>query len=162
MRYDEVGYEKKIRKDGVIFYELQWSKYLHCKTKFVALKRFTEMTGIYIVFYMNNYKRLTPIMLGASWYSGLRSSILRLFDDITVSSIPKHIVSKIKNEDIYIKYLEVYELDDFLNMFFVLKESYNDIFIDTNGLSAPKDINLVKIIDKKTKKYFKSKENLDI
>ncbi len=157
MNPNDIGYEKKIRKDGLILYQLQWAPYFQCKSKFEVLKSFTEMTGIYLVFVMNKYKRLTPLMIGAAWYTGLRPSILRLYDTITKTSVPpaiSDIVSDEKNE-IYIKYLEIYDLTDLTHISYALSELYPNIYFDSNGLPRPEDEDDVRIIDNNTKRYYK-------
>jgi len=160
MKEKIIGYTKRNKNDR-IEYHLTWSNYF-LATKFEVLKKLTEMTGIYVIFYLNKYKRLTPIMLGAAWYSGLRPMVLKVYTKLSTDNIPDYIYTKIENEKIYIKYIEIYVLEDMLNIFFKLKEIYNDAFIDTNGLQCPTNLDRIKIIEKETKFYNKKYPHPDI
>jgi hypothetical protein len=159
---NEIGYKKKIKKD-CIEYTLSWSNYI-LADKFTILKKFNEMTGLYAIFTLNKYNRLTPIFFGAAWYSGLRSMILKLYDADSDLTIPKSIYTMMENEKIYIKYMEIYLLDDFLKIFFKLKEQYKDAYIYTNGLEKPEklDLKFIKLVDKETKTYHKSHQKPNI
>jgi len=154
---NEVGYKKKITRDYVE-YTLHWSDYL-LADKFTMLKKLNEMTGLYVLFAMNKYKRLSPIILGAAWYSGLRSMAIKLFDFETLSDIPQDIKKTIENGEVYIKYMEIYVLEDFIEIFFKLKNFYKNTFVDTNGLTIPEDLNLrnIRLVDDETKAYHKNK-----
>ncbi|HOJ63747.1 MAG TPA: hypothetical protein PLE45_04935 [Spirochaetota bacterium] len=155
-----IGYTRKNRPDR-IEYHLTWSNYF-LATKFDVLKKLTEMTGIYVVFYLNKYKRLTPLMLGAAWYSGLRPMALKIYTKVSTDNIPAYIYSKVETEKIYIKYIEIYVLEDMLNIFFKLREQYKDAFIDTNGLECPSNLDRVKIVEENTKFYHKTYPHPDI
>lgn len=155
-----IGYVKKNKLD-CIEYHLKWSNYF-LATKFEVLKKLNEMTGIYVVFYLNKYKRLTPLMLGAAWYSGLRPMVLKIYTKVSTDNIPDYIYNKIEEEKIYIKYIEVYALEDMLNIFFKLKERYRDVFVDTNGLPPPQNLDFVKLIEKEVKIYNKHYPHPDI
>lgn len=160
MKEKIIGYRKKNKPDR-IEYHITWSNYF-LATKFDVLKKLTEMTGIYVVFYLNKYKRLTPLMLGAAWYSGLRPMALKIYTKLSTDNIPDYVYSKVENEKIYIKYIEIYTLEDMLNIFFKLKECYKDAYIDTNGLHAPEDLSMIKIIETNTKFYNKKYPHPDI
>ncbi len=155
-----IGYTKK-KKPDCIEYHLTWSNYF-LANKFDVLKKLTEMTGIYVVFYLNKYKRLTPLMLGAAWYSGLRPMALRIYTRVSTDNIPAYVYSRVEQEQIYIKYIEIYVLEDMLNIFFKLKEKYKDAFIDTNGLQSPENLDFIKLIEKDVKVYHKKYPHPDI
>ncbi|MBR6198902.1 MAG: hypothetical protein IKQ61_01415 [Spirochaetales bacterium] len=159
MRTGDVGYEKKVRRDGLILYNLQWPPYFYCESKFDVIKTFTEMTGVYVIFVMNKYKRLTPLMIGGAWYTGLRPSILRIFDTVTLTNVPKEIseIAADKDNKIYIKYMEIYDLSDLINIMYALRDMYPDIHFDNNGLQPTEETENVRLIDKNTKKYYRSK-----
>jgi hypothetical protein len=158
--FKELGYKRKIKRD-YIEYTLHWSPYIP-GDKFTLLKKLTEMTGLYVVFYQNKYKRLYPLFLGAAWYSGLRPMALRFFHPSSTDNIPTHIISKFENEKIFLKYIEIYVLEDFMDIFFKLKEHYKDVFVDTNGLVLDKSIDMVRIVDKETKTYHKDPDKMNI
>jgi hypothetical protein len=153
---NEEGYKKRYKKDH-IEYTLNWSKYV-LADKFRVLTKFNEMTGLYVVFMLNKYRRLEPILLGAAWYSGLRSMILKLYNPSVEETIPGNILSLIGKEKVYIKSMEIYVLDDFLDIFFKLTENYKNVYFDTNGLEKPQnfDPRSIKLVDKETKTYHKS------
>lgn len=158
---DDTGYKKKVKRD-YIEYTLRWSPYLVCE-KFNVLKKLTEMTGLYVIFYKNKYNRLFPLFLGAAWYSGLRPMALRFFHPSSNDHIPANVISKFENkEKIFLKYIEIYVLEDFLDIFFKLKEHYKDVFTDTNGLVQEKTIDCVKLVDKETKTYYKRSDKMNI
>lgn len=158
MGYGE--YTKKMRNRDVI-YNITWSDYL-VGTKFNILQKTTEMTGLYVVFFRNKYNRLTPCIVGAAWYTGLRPSLLKLFNRLSIDVLPAHIFTKLQNEKIFIKYIEVYELVDLTEMLYSIKEKYPQAFFDTNGLPPPEHPNFVKTIDINTKIYYKQKKDTDI
>ncbi|OHD06337.1 MAG: hypothetical protein A2Z98_14925 [Spirochaetes bacterium GWB1_27_13] len=97
------GYDKKIKKD-CIQYSLKWSPYI-LGEKFNVLKKLTEMTGLYVVFSLNKYKRLIPVILGASWYTGLRPTVLKIFTPTSVDVIPLSVTQKLEDQKLYIKRL---------------------------------------------------------
>lgn len=150
----------KIESHDKIIYNLSWSDYI-LADKFTVIKKFSEMTGIYVVFYINKYKRLEPILLGSAWYTGFRPILLRLFTLTGVDPLPKEIINTIKKEKAYIKYIEVYNLDDQENILYKLKEKYSKAFFDTNGLPEPEDLFTIKLNDP-TKIYYKKKHQPDI
>jgi hypothetical protein len=158
----ELGYDRKVKRD-CIEYTLHWSHYIPGE-KFTLLKKLTEMTGLYVFFYQNEYNRLYPLFLGAAWYSGLRPMALRFFNPASSDNIPSHVISKFENEKvkIFLKFIEVYVLEDFLDIFFKLKEHYKDVFTDTNGLVLEKKIDIVKIVDKETKTYYKDRKIINM
>lgn len=159
MRKNELGYDKR-QKRKCLEYTISWSRYIEAK-KETILNKFNEMTGIYIVFELNKYKRLAPIMLGIAWYSGLRTTLLKLFHRIAMDKLPDNILETVENKTTYIKYLEVYDLDDVRNIFFKIKDKYPEVYTDTHGLTCPENIKQVNVIDKFTKIYFK-KQKVDI
>lgn len=156
----EHGYDKKER-NGNRFYSVTWSPYI-IGEKFNILKKFTEMTGVFVLFYVNKYKRLAPLAVGAAWYTGLRPTLLKYFHKMTGEFIPEFVMNKIDNDKIYIKFVEVYVLDDFLDILFSTASKYKDVFVDTNGLPCPADIANVRVMDDNTKIYYKPVKPLDI
>ena len=137
---NESSYEKKSIRD-VTFYNVNWSGYLNCE-KFNILKKLTDMTGIYVVFEVNEYKRLSPILLGGAWFTGLRTTTLKLFNPTSVDPIPKELLRKISTGKTYLKYLEIYILDDYQNIFSKLKEIYQSAHFDTNGSTSLKELTM--------------------
>jgi len=153
MNRNEIGYHKSVKQNGDIVYEAQWSPYYYAQSKFDVLKRLTEMTGIFVVFYLNKYKRLTPIMLGAAWYTGLRPSMLRIYDKFAENIIPDKVKDLVENEKIYYKFLEIYDLEDFIDIFYKCCDIYCEAFIDNNGLEKTDRAERVYLVDNKTKIY---------
>ncbi len=153
-------YEKKKHKD-TISYGLTWSDYIE-GTKFNVLQKMTEMTGIYVVFYLNKYKRLAPCVVGGAWFTGLRPTLLKLFSRLPSDVLPNHIFTKIQSEKIFIKYLEIYDLNDFTDILYSIKDKYPQAFFDSNGLPVSEHSENVKTIDINTKIYYKEKADLDI
>lgn len=151
---NETKYEKKEIK-GKTLYNINWSEYLVCE-KFNILKKLNEMTGIYVIFTLNKYKRLTPIFLGGAWYTGLRTTTLKLFNPTSIDPIPQFLKDSVANDKNYIKYLEIYILDDYINIFSKLRENYTDVYYDSNGIEIPENIENVKLIDANTKTHHKS------
>lgn len=156
MDRNEIGYRKSIKNNGDIVYETQWSPYYYAQSKFDVLKKLTEMTGIYVVFYLNKYKRLAPIMLGAAWYTGLRPSMLRIYDKFAENIIPNEVKNLVENEKIYYKFLEIYDLEDFIDIFYKCCDIYGEAYIDNNGLEKTNRTERVYLIDHKTKIFKRS------
>lgn len=154
------GYSKKVKGKYKV-YQLTWSNYIEGK-KFEVLKKFTEMTGIYVVFYVNKFKRLTPCIVGGAWFTGLRPTLLKLFNRLQCDTLPEHIFNKLQNEKVYIKSMEVYELSDFSDILFSIKNKYPQAFFDSNGVPEPEDCDCVKTIDINTKIYYKQKKDIDL
>lgn len=155
-----VGYKKKLQGNYRV-YEINWSPYV-AADKFTILKTYTEMTGIYVVFYLNKFKRLTPCMIGGAWFTGLRPTLLKLYHRLPSDTMPLRIYNQIQAEKIYIKAIEVYDLGDFTDILFSLKDKYPQAFLDTNGIPPTPDPDNVKTIDINTKIYYKQKKDLDI
>jgi hypothetical protein len=149
-------YKKMIKRDET-YYNLEWSPYIVCE-KFTMLKKLTEMTGIYVVFMLNKYKRLEPIFVGTAWYSGLRPMVLKLFNPSSMDNIPRKVEEIVKNEKVFLKFLEVYDLPDIVNITYKLKEWYKEAFFDGNGLQKPEGLQDIKLIDTDTKTYHKKKK----
>jgi len=109
------------------------------------------MTGIYVVFSLNVRKRLTPLFMGGAWYTGLRSTALKLFNPTSIDPIPQFLREAFEKEKMYLKYLEIYVLEDYQNIFSKLLDTYPGIYHDTNGIEIPENLENVKVIDNNTK-----------
>ncbi|MCG8571905.1 MAG: hypothetical protein MJB14_17355 [Spirochaetes bacterium] len=150
-----MGYTKKIRQKNLEF-NITWSPYI-LASKMTVLRKFTELTGIYVVFQLNQYKRLNPIMLGLAWYTGFRSTLLKLFDRNSNEQVPDSVMDQVadKNEKTYIKFLEITNLQDAQCMLYKLKELYPDAHFDPNGIKGLPSLKRIKVKDVNTKIYFK-------
>lgn len=157
---NETSYEKNVKSRKTV-YSVKWSDYI-AVTKFNVVKKFTEMTGIYIVFYLNKYKRLAPLVGGIAWYTGFRPSLLRLYSADYVDRLPKRVLEKVEDEKIVVKFVEIHKLEDLREIFFTLMAKYPDIYVDTNGIPPIEDLSKIKVIDSNTKIYYKKKQNIDI
>jgi hypothetical protein len=133
--------------------------------KFMILRKFSEMTGIFVLFYLNEYKRLTPMMLGAAWFTGLRPLLLKLFSRVSIDNIPRQILTMMEKEKVFIKYFTVSHTRDQANILYKLKEQYPDAYFDPNGLmreEAEDDLETVKLFDPTTKTHHKIRPMPDI
>ncbi len=145
----------KEQRHGALVYKLTWSEYI-LADKLNILKKLNEMTGIFVVFYLNKYKRLTPLILGIAWYTGFRPTVLMLHSSISSDPLPDSIREIISNEEIYLKYLEIFELDDLINIYDKLSDSYGSVFQFRNGITIPKTGPHIKVLNNNTKNYRKN------
>lgn len=149
----ESTYTKKKSK-GTRIYSINWSNYL-LGTKLNVLKKLTEMTGVFVIFYVNKYNRLAPCMIGGAWYTGFRPTLLKLFSRLPSDVIPLELFNRLEYEKVYIKHVDIYDLDDFTDILYSVKEKYPNVFFDNNGIPPPAHNDAVKTIDENTRIYYK-------
>lgn len=159
MRPRGYGYYKK-EKRNYLEYGITWSNYLKVDKTFI-IQKFSELTGIYVIFELNKYKRLEPIMVGTAWFNGFKSSLLRLYNDIMIDRVPKHVFEKVRDKKTFMKFIEIETLEDEVNIFYKLKEKYPEAYFDSSGLEEPKGLDRIKVVDINTKIYHK-KRKVDI
>ncbi len=136
-------------------FKIKWSDYIEVN-KFNILKKTTEMTGIFVVFTLNKYKRLTPLILGIAWYTGFRPTLLMLCSTISSDPIPQNIRDILENEKNYFKYLEISNLQDMIDIYYKLSLEYSPVFKFQNGIEIIKSADNIKIDNINTKQYRKS------
>lgn len=115
------SYNKDIYNNDA-FYIIRWSPYLICN-KFEVTKKAPSRAGIFVIFYLNQSKKLQPFYIGYSWISSIMFDIKSLlYED---ANRDREIAEIIDNKKCYYKYVIIDKYNDLVDMYEVLKTYYN-------------------------------------
>lgn len=106
------------------YYTVRWSKY-YKYNKYDIIKKIPALSGIFVVFYLTESKKLMPFLLGYSWVGSLRHDLRQLSDPLVTE---KEICEILENNECYFKYLIVPSYADLLDLYEYYKYYYRNIF----------------------------------
>lgn len=122
-KIDYTNYIKDVYLNDA-YYTIRWSTYQKYN-KYDIIKRIPELSGIFVLFYLNHHKKLMPFFLGYSWIGSLRHD-LRMLSDPNVTD--PEIYEIIQEKECFYKYLIVPNYSDLMDLYEFFKYQYKHIF----------------------------------
>ena len=123
--------EKSVRKNNGYF-TVNWSPLLKTD-KYLINSKVPSMSGIYELYYLDEYKKLNIIDVDIAWYGGLRSKLRRITDpELEDENLEyKHLIEKKK---LYFRFTLSKSYKDLVDvLYFFVTEKFPGDEVDDSG-----------------------------